>query len=311
MTTPPRQRLAEAPERFELDQAIDLVAPGGDPRAVTYRSTARLSHAEAAVVAADPDSGALTLGGFGLVGPGGVLPRHHTAQVAAEKRKRSEALHAFLDLLGGRFAGLWAAAGRKYRPTRDAVPAEQLLAAAIGLGTPHLAERAGLEPAALLYHAGHLAARSRSAERLRALLQEEAGHPVALEEFAGGWLRLPEGERSRLGAAGAHNALGVSTALGAQVWDAQSRFVIRIGPLPREAFEALLPGRPLHQRLVALARLHVGLDIGFAINPVLAAEAVPQAALGGGARLGWSSWMGGGPARRQDAAEAVFEAKAG
>lgn len=306
----PWDRLARQPQRFAIDQAIDIASGNGDPRSLQFRSTARLSHPTAAVVAADPAARQLTLGGFGLIGPGGALPRHHTATVAQENRKRSEALHAFVDLLGGRFAGLWAAAGRKYRPTRNPLPAETALAAAIGLGTPHLAERAGVPLAALLFHAGNLAPRTRSAERLRAMLQEEAGRPVALEEFAGGWLRLPEGERSRLGAGQQHNALGVSTALGGQVWDAQSRFVIRIGPLPRAEFDALLPGTPRHARLVALTRLHVGLDIGFAINLVLAAAAVPAMALGGagGGRLGWSSWMGQAAPRRQDAADAMFEA---
>ncbi|WP_419897444.1 type VI secretion system baseplate subunit TssG [Roseomonas sp. USHLN139] len=305
----PLERLVRTPQRFELDQAIDIVSGQGDPRALRYRSTARLAHPTAAVVAADPARRQLTLGAFGLIGPGGVLPRHHTATVAQEKRKRSEALHAFVDLLGGRFAGLWAAAGRKYRPTRDPLPAERALAAAIGLGTPHLAPRAGVPAAALLFHAGNLAPRMRSAERLRALLQEEVGFPVELEEFAGGWLRLPDSERSRLGAGRQHNALGLSTALGAQVWDAQSRFVIRIGPLPRLDFEALLPGTPRHHRLVALTRLHVGLDTGFAINLVLAAAAVPAMALGaGGGRLGWTSWMGQAAPRRRDAAEAIFEA---
>lgn len=306
--TSPRDRLQDDPGAFDLDQGIDILAEGGDPRSLRYRSTARLAYPDAPIEAVGPERRQMTLGAFGLIGPGGVLPRHHTATVAQENRRRSEALHAFLDLLGGRFAGLWAAAGRKYRPTRDPAPAEAALSAAIGLGTPHLKDRAGVPEAALLFHAGHLASRTRSAGRLRAMLQEEAGFPVELQEFAGGWLRLPDTERSCLGALGQHNALGVSTALGAQVWDAQSRFIIRIGPLPRAAFDALLPGTPGHARLVALTRLHVGLDIGFAINLVLAAAEVPATTLGGGAQLGWSSWMGAAKPRAQDASEAVFEA---
>lgn len=305
--TSPRDRLQEDPGCFDLDQGIDILAEGGDPRSLRYRSTARLTYPDAPIEAVVPEQRQMTLGAFGLIGPGGVLPRHHTATVAQENRRRSEALHAFLDLLGGRFAGLWAAAGRKYRPTRDPAPAEAALSAAIGLGTPHLKDRAGVLEAALLFHAGNLASRTRSAGRLRAMLQEEAGFPVELQEFAGGWLRLPDTERSRLGAQGQHNALGVSTALGAQVWDAQSRFVIRIGPLPRAAFDALLPGTPRHARLVALARLHVGLDVGFGVNLILAAAEVPATTLGGGAQLGWSSWMGAAKPRARDATEAVFE----
>ena len=49
---------------------------------------------------------------FGLVGAGGgVLPRHYTALVGAEQRKRSDALHGFFDLSGSRFTGLFVKAG--------------------------------------------------------------------------------------------------------------------------------------------------------------------------------------------------------
>ncbi|UFN47568.1 type VI secretion system baseplate subunit TssG [Roseomonas sp. OT10] len=329
----PRERLARQPERFDLDQGIAVAAHGADARDLRYRSTARLSHAQGAIVQAEPGTRSLTLGAFGLIGPGGVLPRHQTATVAAELRKRSAALHAFLDMLGGRFAGLLAKAGAKYRPTSDPAAADRALAAAVGVGTGHLAPRAGAPLEALLYHAGHLAARTRSAERLRAMLEEEAGGRVELVEFTGGWLRLPETERTRLGipasgalglarakpGAGQHSALGQGATLGAQVWDAPSRFLIRIGPLPRETFEALLPGTPGHARLVALTRMAVGLDTGFALNPILAAGEVPALALGsprpggpgtlGGGRLGWSSWLTPARPRRRDGDEPVFDAR--
>ncbi|MFT8246346.1 type VI secretion system baseplate subunit TssG [Roseomonas sp. BN140053] len=315
----PRDRLARTPGRFDLDQGIAVAAHGVDARDLHYRTSARLAHAEGAIVQADPAARTLTLATFGLIGPGGVLPRHHTATVATELRKRSAALHAFLDMLGGRFAGLWAKAGAKYRPTRDPQPAERALSAALGLGTPHLTERAGAPEPALLFHAGNLSARTRSAERLRAMLEEEAGGAVELVEFAGGWLRLPEEERTRLGGRGRrggvpgqHSALGQGAVLGGQVWDAQSRFIVRIGPLPREAFEALLPGTPGHARLLALCRLHVGLDTGFALNPVLAREDVPALRLGAaaaGARLGWSSWLTRPTPRRRDGTEPIFDAR--
>jgi type VI secretion system protein ImpH len=308
---PPRapsalERLQREPARFSLDRATEVIAPGVDPVELRYRTPARLGAPGGEVAQARPEARELVTPTFGLIGPGGVLPRHYTALVGAEARRRSTALHQFLDMLARRFTGLFVKAGAKYRPTRNPAPAEQVLAAAAGLGTPHLAARLRAPLPALLFHAGTLATRSRSAERLRGMLSEETGSAVRLVEFTGGWIRLPASEQTRIGARGQHGRLGIDAAVGAEAWDPAARFLIQLGPLPLPAFEALLPGAALHGRLVELTRLHVGLEQDFAFNPVLAAAAVPPLALGraGGARLGWTSWLTAPRPRRSDAAEA-------
>ena len=311
----PIARLKQEPTRFDLDQAamVALAAarlPQDEPEELRLRTATRLAMPGGAVLAAKPEEGELTLGTFGLTGPGGVLPRHHSAMVAAEQRKRSLALHAFLDMLGRRTTGLHAKAGAKYRPTRNPEPTERVLSAAIGMGTPHLDGRMRVPKQALLYHAGNLAARSRSAERLRAMLEAETGRRVQIEEFAGGFIRLPETEQTRLPKGRdkpQHAALGVSAAAGSQVWDPQARLIIRFGPLDRAGFESLLPGTPLWLRVTQLARLFVGPDTAFAVNLVLRAQDVPASGLAGGARLGWTSWMGASRPRKADAREALFE----
>jgi type VI secretion system protein ImpH len=99
-----------------------------------------------------------------------------------------------------------------------------------------------------------------------------------------------------------------------RAWDVQAGVVLRIGPLDRESFTALLPDRPTLERLVALVRAYLGFATGFAINPVVAAAAVPALQLRADAdpppRLGWNSWLTA-PAgsRTKDASEAVFEAE--
>lgn len=311
----PLERLRREPARFSLDQASAVLAPDGDTTAISYRSQPRLGAPVGEVAQARPDAKELVTPTFGLVGPGGTLPRHFTATVGAELRRRSPALHNFLDLLARRFTALFVRAGAKYRPARDPKPAETVLSAAIGMGTPRLAERLATPLPALLYHAGALAARSRSAERLRGMLSEETGGPVRIVEFAGGWVRLPSSEQTRLSGrigAGAHARLGEDAALGAQVWDPSARFLVRLGPLAFSAFEALLPGAPLHGRLVELTRLQVGLEPDFALNPVLAAAEVPPLVLArqGGARLGWSSWLTAPQPRQSDAADALLRAEA-
>ncbi len=262
---------------------------------------------------ANPKKNELVAPTFGLIGPGGVLPRHYAAQVDAENRKRSTALHSFLDLLARRFTGFFVKAGSKYRPTQNPSGAEQVLAAAVGLGDESLSRGLATPLQAILYHAGGLAARSRSAERLRGMLSEETGADVRIVEFAGGWVRLPRAEQSRLAASGQpgrYVQLGGDAALGSQMWDASARFLVRLGPLNLRDFEALLPGTPLHTRLVELTRLHVGLEQDFAFNPTLIAAEVPPMRLGGqgagSARLGWTSWLTTALPRKQTAASVTL-----
>ena len=70
------------------------------------------------------------------------------------------------------------------------------------------------------------------------------------------------------------------------------------------------------RRLVSLIRAYVGLEIGFAVNPVLRSAEIPALVLdrsaASPARLGWNSWLpasAGTMKPRQDAADAVFEAE--
>lgn len=306
---PPLARLVAEPARFELEQAATLLAPDGDMLRLEFRSQARLGLPNGEVAAVDAEAGRITATTFGLIGPGGVLPRHYTATVATELRKRSGALHAFLDLLARRFTARWIEAGAKYRPTRNPDPATRALAAAAGLGTPHMAERLASPLPAVLFHAGNLSARTRSAERLRALLEEEAACAVAIVEFDGGWLRVPDTERTRLPSrSGPHGQgrLGMDAMAGAAVYDPQSRIRIRLGPLSAARFAEFLPGRPLHRRLAELTRLFLGPEMEFVFNPVLRAADVPTAALGATARLGWTSWVAPPAPRRQDADDAVL-----
>jgi type VI secretion system protein ImpH len=108
----------------------------------------------------------------------------------------------------------------------------------------------------------------------------------------------------------------MDAAIGVRAWDPQARFVLRVGPLDRAGFERLLPDRLALHKLVSLTRAYVGFELGFAVNPVLAAREVPPLRLDSQAepppRLAWNTWLPGPPGsilRRGDAADAVFEAE--
>ena len=322
--------LAAEPRRFRFDAAVRVLTRARraqDPAdAVRFHSPAGLVYPPADVldVRQPGDSPPeVTVGLMGLFGPSGVLPRYYSEVVTQALRSRSTALRDFLDLLAHRFVAFFARGGIKYRPARAAETAARsqdqvarVLLALTGYGTPHLTDRlaAGTEP--LLHYAGLFALRPRSADRLGALTSDWLGMRVEVVEFAGAWLPLPPDQRTRLARNGAWCRLGVDAAAGVRAWDPQARIILRIGPLDLKGFQRLLPDRIALHRLVSLVRAYVGYELGFAINPVLAAHDVPPLLLDATSdpppRLGWNTWVpgpDGGFIARGDAADAVFEAE--
>lgn len=354
VTPAPLEQLAKEPQRFGFDAGIRVLlhsAGATDPGSVVrFRSVSGLVYPPADILrlalkeeGIPPD---LVVSVMGLIGPSGVLPRSYTETVNRTLRSRSDSLRDFLDMLSNRLLALFARAGMKYRPSRifeisqlsgqAADAGEDLFTGALlsltGYGTPHLVDRfsAGRDP--LVHYAGFLTTQPRSAERLRALVSDWLGRPVEIQQFVGAWLPLTPDQRSQLpgrGVAGQFNQLGVlpdptmgaadgqvrsDAAIGVRAWDVQAGIVLRIGPLDRESFTALLPDRPTLGRLVGLVRAYLGFATDFAINPVVTAAAVPGLQLLADAdpppRLGWNTWLTvQAGSRTEDAVEAVFEAE--
>ena len=333
-------RLQREPQRFAFDAAVRVLAHAARAPdlegAMRFRSPPGLGFPSADISAVQFSAGvppSVTTPVMALTGATGVLPRYYSEVLAATLRNRSRAMHEFLDLLSHRFVLHFARAGSKYRlhraseaarlrpaePGREALdgdPMAGVLLSLAGYGTPHLVGRMAAGSDALLHYAGLLAMRPRSADRLAALASDWLGRRVEVVQFAGAWLSLPPDQRTRMPVgrrAGAFNRLGMDAAIGVRAWDVQARVVLRIGPLDRAAFNALLPDRPALRRLVALVRAYLGFETGFAVNPVLAENAVPALELGGGdapPRLGWNTWLPApGLGRLVPAADAVFEAE--
>jgi type VI secretion system protein ImpH len=328
------QMLQDEPWRFDFDAAVAVMmhaAGRGDPgAAISFHAPPGLGFVPADIVSVAPEGDGFhaTIGLLGLTGPSGVLPRPYTETVNAEQRRRSFALAGFLDLLAQGPLAQFAAAAIKYRPHRAAdaaaIGAKQAgrakdgmrdaLLAFTGYAMPGAADRLAMGSDPQLYYAGAFAAWPRSADQLAAILSDWLGQTVEVEQFAGAWLSLGPEQQSTLpsdGRPGRFHQLGVDAAAGARAWDIQSRIVLRIGPLSLAAFAALLPGGVLLKRLVALTRAYLGDQIGFAVNPVLAADAVPPVRLGGAEapRLGWNGWLPMSKKRQRDATEARFGAR--
>lgn len=325
-------RLLRTPARFSFDAAVRVLMHAtktGDPTAaVRFRSATSLAFPAGEVDAVEhAKSGIpqLRMSLFALIGATGVLPRLYGQMAALTTRRGSTALHEFLDMLSQSMVGLFARAGIKYRLHRSSetaalapAPAKEPIAGALlaltGYATPGLLPRMTAGADVLLHYSGFFATQPRSTERLQALVSDWLGQRVEVQQFAGGWLSLPLEQRSVLPsahAAGAWNRLGIDAAIGIRSFDPQARIVLRLGPLDRVAFTALLPDRLAHRQLVALVRAFLGLEIGFAINPVLAREASFPLRLNDSEepRLGWNTWLAApGTTRRADGAEALFEA---
>ena len=337
----PLLRLKAEPQRFTFDAAVRLLTfhrRHSDPgEAARFTSATGSSYAAAEITEVQADGSTsvprVTVGLTGLAGPVGVLPRYYSDAVVADQRSRSFSLTDFLDLISHRMVAAFAAAGAKYRPHRAADvgalpsgrragdPVADVLLALTGHGTPGLAERLPAGASALRHYAGFFSTHPRSADRLEALISDRLGRPVQVEQFAGAWMALPVGQRTRLPvgfSVGAFGRLGLDAVAGVRAWDQQARIMLRIGPLDLAYFEQLLPNRPLLRELVSLVRAFVGFEVGFAINPVLARDAVPPLVLsrpeeaipdGPGPLLGWNTWLPTSSTmpRRTDANDALFD----
>ncbi len=311
----PLERLRDAPHLFRFDAAFRLLI-GGRPGAedhdgVRFSASSTLAQPVAEITKAVPAEGGqaarMSSPLIGLTGPSGVMPRWYTELVAQSVRVRSRAIADFFDLLAQRLVTAFARAGIKYRLHRASETAlqagtEEKIGAGIlaltGYGTAQLAERlaAGADP--LRHYAGFFAARPRSADRLASMVSDYLGRRAEIIEFAGAWLPVPPDQQSRLPQGrrpGAFCELGVNAAVGTRAWDQQARFVVRIGPLKRDEFEALLPDRDKLRELVSLIRAYVGWEADFAVNLVLAVAEIPPMRMAGAGvanppRLGWTSW---------------------
>jgi type VI secretion system protein ImpH len=272
---------------------------------------------------------------LGLTGPSGVLPRHYTELLYRIERDvkgiEKHALRDWLDLFNHRFVSLFYRAWEKYRfyipyerqeydsPEPDTFTS--CLYSLIGLGVPSLRRRlrvsarevdaksaearewvlARIEDLTLLRFSGMLAHRPRCAVALEAILSDYFQVPARVQQFQGQWLQLGPVNRSRLDGELGNNQLGISAVAGDRVWETQSKFRVRLGPLSYDQFLVFLPdrdptrGRKTFFLLVHLVRLYVESTLDFDVQLVLRAEEVPECQLTGvgtfGARLGWNTWL--------------------
>ncbi len=264
----------------------------------------------------------MTVGFMGLTGPSGVLPPHYTESLIRETRAKNLALRDFFDLFNHRIISLFLRAWEKYRlPQRyersgrnQEDPITSSLYAVIGFGENNLRKRLAFDDQLLLHYGGHLSHSPPSAVALESLLSDFFERKVEIDQFQGRWLTLADDECTSLPANPVMDQgfcqLGVDAVLGSRVWDVQSSFRIRMGPLSYAQFAAFMPEGGELLKLAQMTRLFVGADKSFDVQLTLRGDEVPALQLGGdtegpGARLGWNTWLAQSTPRG-DTSDAVF-----
>lgn len=236
---------------------------------------------------------------MGLIGPLGILPNYYTELVRERARYKDTALWEFVDLFNHRLISLFYRAWEKYRFPVAYERGEldrftEYLYDIIGLGTRGLrGDRLGVPDEGLLYYGGLIAQRPHSVSAIAAILGDHFGVPAKIVQFSGQWLQVEDADRSRLGVA--NHVLGVSMVIGARVWDDQSKFRVRFGPLTLDQFSALLPAGAAHRPAAGVARLLAGAEFDFDFQLILKAREVPGCVLTTRAKrrpmLGWTTWL--------------------
>jgi type VI secretion system protein ImpH len=260
---------------------------------------------------------------MGLLGPHGPLPLHLTEYAhERELHVKDKTFARFLDVFHHRLVSLFyrawmvsqmpasfdrsmAAAGINQstlppEDRQDALIEDQdryatYIGALFGLGMESLRLRDSVPDLSKLYFAGRMAAGSPGPEGLRAILSDFFGVPVAIDEFAGHWLDLPNDCYCRLGGSagidGAASSLGAGGAVaGKRVWDCQGKFRLKIGPMGLDKYQSLLPGTVSAKRLESWIRNFVGDEFAWEAVLILKKDEVPKTKLGAGSRLGWTTW---------------------
>jgi type VI secretion system protein ImpH len=245
---------------------------------------------------------------MGLIGPEGVLPNPYTSLIIERQRDGDNTLSDFLDIFNHRIISLFYRAWRKYRVDVACERGEReqfsrQLLSLLGLGTEGMRDRQTVSDELLIYYAGLLGQRPRSAQALQQILSDYFDVPVAIEQFSGGWYRLDRETQCRISEENTDSGeLGFGAVVGDEMWNQQSRVRIVIGPLSLDRYADFLPDGQSFEPLRGWVRFFSNDEWDFEVKLILEREQVPACTLGAdgvsGPQLGWVSWVKSAPFQR-------------
>ena len=247
---------------------------------------------------------------FGLNVVNGPMPRAYTETLLEHRRAKDTAALEFFDLFNHRIVSLFYRAWTRYRlfiayehnSSGDDEITERLYDL-IGMGTPGLRNRMAIRDESAIFYAGLIAHRVRSSSALQQILEDYFGVRVMIRQFTGSWAPLPRDQRTvlREGTSMAE-CLGTGTVVGAEVWNQQGAFTVRLGPMPLARYQDFLPGARGQRELEAWLQLYTRRAFNIVVELVLNRDEVPkttlQAGVARGSRLSYESWLKVKPMRR-------------
>ena len=320
------QVLTDEPYRFEFFQAVRLLekvypekrAVGRNAmpheEVVRFRSRVAVDFPASEIheirEASDPKTGdrqlEMLVNFMGMVGVSGVLPQPYTDLVLDRVRHRDTAMWSFLDIFTHRAVSMFYRAWRKYRfpigYERGNDDFTGYLFDLCGLGTKGLRGRMSLPDESLLPYVGLIAQRPHSNNALENILSDYFGVKAKTEQFFGQWLQLDTQDYTRLGER--NNTLGESAIAGTRVWEQQSKFRVRLGPLDFKQFQAFLPNGSAHPPMRSIILFMAGHEVDFDVRLKLKARQVPSTILTTRAQrrpmLGWTTFLKTKPFKADD-----------
>lgn len=231
-----------------------------------------------------------------IAGIQGPLPTPYTQLVIERDRQKDTALHSFLDIFNHRLISLLHRIRKKYWVGVAADPPEttfagRALRCLLGLGSIKKDSRLQTLDRSLLFYAGLIWQQPHSVVALEKLLGHYFKLPVKIDQFQGGWEKVPLDQQTKIGTTGRFQRLGQDAILGDRFWEQQKSIKIHIGPLGiKEYINFLKPGKAYHA-LKILVAYFCGEDQDFRLNLILKKEEMPMVKLGKGAALHWTSWL--------------------
>jgi type VI secretion system protein ImpH len=321
-----KSELFEEPYRFEFFQAVRLLQKlrpekqtvGGDamPRDELVRFCSRVamefpsSEVHEIIESVDDKTGEERLELFqnfmAMVGVSGAMPMHYTELVYSRLRYRDTAMWSFLDIFTHRLVSLFFRAWEKYRIPigyeRGDDSFTHYLFDLAGLGTPGLRGKMALDDESLLPYTGLITQKPHSTDAIENILSDYFSVPVRVEQFFGQWLDLSERDMTFLGRE--NNGLGTRAIAGTKIWDLQSKFRVKLGPLSLKHFVAFLPTGSAHKPLRSIIKFIAGTDFDFDVKLELKKQEVPSTILTTRAlmkpMLGWTSFLKSQPVKEND-----------
>jgi len=234
----------------------------------------------------------------GVFGPNGALPLHLSEYIRERLHNHGDSTLAdFVDIFHHRLISLfyraWADAQAVVQMDRPGPDKFSLYAGAlVGMGFEGSWQRDSVADSAKLHAAGHLVRLTRNPEGLEQMLGHFFRTRAGITEFVPAWIPIAAQERATLSGMRAYNQLGSGAILGGRVLDIQSRFRLRLGPMELHQFEHCLPPNLGNRQLRDWVRVYIGVELDWDVDLLLHADEVPRARLGGGQRLGWTTWCG-------------------